>query len=467
MGFHYWYDDTMNYSLEKLALGAGFELLRNFGLVRWGLGESGHVEGTAEKLSFASKAARCTGARDSLTNMSWLLYQLVYNPAYLLVPGGAWMGSCIAERGALPRPLLVAESRASPAKLVLRKSKGILLLLYKKNSKYQNKEKIQNAYFKTPNPPYPTHLTQPMSIEQISLNTRFLLIALPNNEMVSKSHFVIQKALIGIGGETKSVKRLRSGDMLIETTSALQTKNFLFAKYFLNSPVTVSPHKSLNSCRGVISEPYLLGTSDPENLEGFSDQDVTQIRRITIKKDSTIVPTKHLILSFNNPNLPNTIKAGYLNCKIRPYIPNPLRCFKCQSTSSSVSTFSTSSSSTQENLLPSPSGILPTIQSESLLQIPIPTTTTTPSPGNILNTLVSPLETETHSPTTPVKLTSVSTENLSASVHNECNSEHSTAAEAQQFVKRKSRNRRKRPKVQKPDIEIKRVPHRSRNATPT
>ncbi|GFT26356.1 uncharacterized protein TNCV_264011 [Trichonephila clavipes] len=30
------------------------------------------------------------------------------------------------------------------------------------------------------------------------------------------------------------------------------------------------------------------------------------------------------------PTLPQTIKAGYLNCKIRPYIPNPLRCFKCQ-----------------------------------------------------------------------------------------------------------------------------------------
>ncbi|GFS74873.1 hypothetical protein TNCV_1395591 [Trichonephila clavipes] len=51
--------------------------------------------------------------------MSWLLYQLVYNPACLVVPGGAWMGSCIAERGTLLRPLLVAKSRASPAKLSL------------------------------------------------------------------------------------------------------------------------------------------------------------------------------------------------------------------------------------------------------------------------------------------------------------------------------------------------------------
>ncbi|GFW07806.1 putative RNA-directed DNA polymerase from transposon X-element [Trichonephila clavipes] len=136
-------------------------------------------------------------------------------------------------------------------------------------------------------------------------------------------------------------------------------------------------------------------------------------------------------------------------------------------TSSSVSTFSTSSSSTQDNLLPSPSGILPTIQSESLLQIPIPTTATTTSPGNNLNTLVSPLETETPSRTPPAKLNSVSTENLHESVPNESNSEHSTAAEAQQIVKRKSRNRRKRPKIQKSDIEIKRVPNRSRNATPT
>ncbi|GFV47974.1 uncharacterized protein TNCV_2295541 [Trichonephila clavipes] len=368
------------------------------------------------------------------------------------------------------------------------------------------------------------------------------------------SPFAIHKTLIGIGGEPKSIKRLRFGDLLIETMSDLQTKSFLLAKTFFNSPVTVSPHKTLNSCRGVISEPDLLSTPDAEILEGFSDQGVIQVRRITIKRDSNIIPTKHIILTFNKPKLPTAVKAGYLNCKIRPYIPNPLRCFKCQrfghsqtscrgqltcsrcasvghsstdctlepkcvnctqfhpsdsklcqkwkiekqiqeikinknisyfearklivpqlaqtyaqaartsiistasqtdpnlsniicpplqcltpissknplpGTSCSVFTFSTSSSSTQDNLLPSPSSILPTIQSESLLQIPIPTTTTTTSPGNNLNTL----ETET--------------------------------PEAQQIIKRKSRNRRKRSKIPKPNIEIKRVPHRSRNATPT
>ncbi|GFU65082.1 RNA-directed DNA polymerase from mobile element jockey [Trichonephila clavipes] len=87
-----------------------------------------------------------------------------------------------------------------------------------------------------------------LNIDTVSALTRYLLISLPNNDMSEISPFTIHKTLIGIGGEPKSVKRLRSGDLLIETT----------------------------------------------------------------------------------PKLPNTIKAGYLKCKIRPYIPNPLRYFKCQ-----------------------------------------------------------------------------------------------------------------------------------------
>ncbi|GFS52530.1 hypothetical protein TNCV_4851761 [Trichonephila clavipes] len=141
------------------------------------------------------------------------------------------------------------------------------------------------------------------------------------------------------------------------------------------------------------------------------------------------------------------------------------------STSSSVSTVSASSSSTQAHLLPSPYAIIPTIQSESLLKIPIPSTTTT-SPGNNLNTSVSSLETETRSLTTPNKFAALSTEiqplvPLSESVLTTSNSEHSNAPEIPQCVKRNSRNRRKRPKVQKPEIEIKMAPHRPRKSAPT
>ncbi|GFY31881.1 uncharacterized protein TNCV_2620181 [Trichonephila clavipes] len=123
-----------------------------------------------------------------------------------------------------------------------------------------------------------------LTVDQIAAHSRFLLISLPNKEMSNKSPFAIHKAILGIGGEPKSIKRLRSGDLLIETISDLQTKSFLLAKTFLNSPVNVSPHKTLNSCRGVISEPDLLSTPESEILEGFSDQGVIQVRRITIKR---------------------------------------------------------------------------------------------------------------------------------------------------------------------------------------
>ncbi|GFT43340.1 uncharacterized protein TNCV_115181 [Trichonephila clavipes] len=102
-------------------------------------------------------------------------------------------------------------------------------------------------------------------------------------ELTKISPFAIQKALIGIGGEPKSVKRLRSRDLLVETNSALQTKSFLLAKSFLNSPVTISLHKTLDSCRGIISETDLLGTPDGEILEGFSSQGVIQLDTLTVE----------------------------------------------------------------------------------------------------------------------------------------------------------------------------------------
>ncbi|GFV72260.1 putative RNA-directed DNA polymerase from transposon BS [Trichonephila clavipes] len=102
------------------------------------------------------------------------------------------------------------------------------------------------------------------------------------------------------------------------------------AKTFLDSTLTVTPHKSLNCSRDVISESDLLCTSEAKILEGLFDQGVTQVRRITILRDSKRLPTKYIILTFNSPKLPSTIKTGYLNWKIRPYITKPPRCFKCQ-----------------------------------------------------------------------------------------------------------------------------------------
>ncbi|GFW73126.1 uncharacterized protein TNCV_832451 [Trichonephila clavipes] len=56
---------------------------------------------------------------------------------------------------------------------------------------------------------------------------------------------------------------------------------------------------------------------------------------------------------------------------------------------------------------------------------------------------------------------------LPESIPTTSNSEHSNAPEIPQCVKRNSRNRRKPPKVQKPEIEIEMAPHRPRKSAPT
>ena len=42
------------------------------------------------------------------------------------------------------------------------------------------------------------------------------------------------------------------------------------------------------------------------------------------------VPTDTIVLTFDSPKPPTSIRAAYLTLSVRPYVPNPMRCFKCQ-----------------------------------------------------------------------------------------------------------------------------------------
>lgn len=53
------------------------------------------------------------------------------------------------------------------------------------------------------------------------------------------------------------------------------------------------------------------------------------IRCITIPRDEQVLPTQHIILTFTSPTSTTRIKAAYLSCTVRPYIPKRIRCLKC------------------------------------------------------------------------------------------------------------------------------------------
>ena len=126
------------------------------------------------------------------------------------------------------------------------------------------------------------------------------------------------------------MQKLKSGDLLIEVSSANLSHILSKCSPIGTFSVSVEPHKTLNTCNGVISVADIIHSAKEELLDNLKSQNVIDVRRITIHKNYRIIPTKYIILIFNCPTLTNRIKAAYLSCPVRPQIPNPLRCFQCQ-----------------------------------------------------------------------------------------------------------------------------------------
>lgn len=144
------------------------------------------------------------------------------------------------------------------------------------------------------------------------------------------SPFIVAKVLENLVGFAYKAKKLHSGDLLVEVNTAVHSHALLNMTNIVDVKVSVSPHRTLNTIRGVISEDDLLDSSEEEILEGLKHAGVVAVKRIIFRKNGQETPSKHLILTFERHELPVNVKAGYLHCRVRPYIPNPQRCYRCQ-----------------------------------------------------------------------------------------------------------------------------------------
>ncbi|GBN82714.1 hypothetical protein AVEN_250899-1 [Araneus ventricosus] len=161
-------------------------------------------------------------------------------------------------------------------------------------------------------------------------SAKFYIIKKTEGSLKTVSPILIHKTILVIVGEVQSIKKTKFGEILIELRSLTQANLLQTLKSIGEHLVTVSPHKSLNQSRGVISESEFQSDTEEEILECLKNQNVTSMKRICIKRENQIIPTKHLILTFTVPVIPKSVLIAYINCPVKPYIPNPLRCFKCQ-----------------------------------------------------------------------------------------------------------------------------------------
>ena len=102
--------------------------------------------------------------------------------------------------------------------------------------------------------------------------------------LASVSPFVIARSIAGKAGTVKSVRKTRVGTLLVEVEKRQQCTNLLSIEHLGELEVKVSPHRSLNSCKGVIKWRNLVGTPVEEIAEEPSESGVTEVRQKAARK---------------------------------------------------------------------------------------------------------------------------------------------------------------------------------------
>nr|KAG5701446.1 hypothetical protein BaRGS_032778 [Batillaria attramentaria] len=198
------------------------------------------------------------------------------------------------------------------------------------NSFSRNRKRVKRVDFEVDSDseteaPRPASQSQPQSQSQshsIDIWPRFLIVhCTAEGKKAARLHpFLVGETLRSCTGRPDA-SRLRSGDLLVECKRKAHSNSLLQLQKIGDYPVTVSPHRSLNSSRGVIRDEALADLGEAELIRTLKTQAVTHAK---------VFKTGTIILTFGQPTAPEKLWAGFYWVKVKAFIPLPLRCFKCQ-----------------------------------------------------------------------------------------------------------------------------------------
>ena len=155
--------------------------------------------------------------------------------------------------------------------------------------------------------------------------TRFIVLTSNQKPLTKISPFIIEKTIKGCAGEVKNVTKLRSGSLMIECFRKQQSLNLLALKHVNDINISASPHRTLNSSRGIIRyrDDDLSELTDAEICKELEPQGIINVKRFISRKTGQEVKLNTFLITFNTPNIPTSIRIGLYNVKVNPYIPNP------------------------------------------------------------------------------------------------------------------------------------------------
>lgn len=100
-------------------------------------------------------------------------------------------------------------------------------------------------------------------------------------------------------------------------------------KTLLGKKIVSSIPEEKNWVRGVITGiPIDMTTERIKKI--ISGAEVKEVRRLQYVKDKERKDSLSVMIHFVENKLPERVYLGYMSYMVRPYVPPPLRCFKCQ-----------------------------------------------------------------------------------------------------------------------------------------
>ena len=165
-------------------------------------------------------------------------------------------------------------------------------------------------------------------------NTSSVFVVIKGSEpekLAKCSPFAKVKVIESVVGSVLSIKTLKSNDLLVECKDIKQsTKLINGLTTFLHLEVSCSYHKTLNTSKGIIRCRELQYTKLDEIKEELRPKGVTDVYRVTHKREGKEFPSNTYILSFDKAQPPESISIMYQRYPVSLFVPSPLRCFKCQ-----------------------------------------------------------------------------------------------------------------------------------------
>lgn len=144
------------------------------------------------------------------------------------------------------------------------------------------------------------------------------------------SPFRIQKGVEGITADYIKIMKQKDGTLLIRTNTNKGTssllKNATFGGIF---DIKVEEHQSLNDRQGIIYCPDLNSEEVSDILNELKNQNIKHVHAMTKFIDNKLLRMGLYVITFNSRDLPDFVNVGYIKVKVRPFIPNPMKCRKC------------------------------------------------------------------------------------------------------------------------------------------